>query len=342
MSKNNLFSIFMAVMATLLVSVFFGCDQKQAKNSLELEKVTLGVESSLLPTAVWVAEDKGFFKKEGLDLTIKEFGSGRLSFLAMLKGDQGINISTVAPTPIMFKSFDRKDFSIFATFAYSYSDVKVIARRDKGIQTAIDLKGKKIGTIAGTTGQFFTEAFLTYNGIPSSDVEVIDIASKDLPDALNTNKVDAIVIWEPHAFKAKQLLGDRAISLESSGVYKETFNFMVMNDYAKSHSEVLRKFLKAIEKATEFIKSNKKEAQAIVVKRLNLEEATTAAIWDDFIFEVSLDQSLVMTLEDEARWAINSKLTDIEEVPNYIDYIDISALQEVNPEAVSLFTKTDP
>jgi NitT/TauT family transport system substrate-binding protein len=313
-------------MATFLVSVFFGCDQKNAKNSLELEKLTLGVESSLLPTAVWVAEDKGLFKKEGLDLTIKEFGSGRLSFLAMLKGDQGINISTVAPTPIMFESFDRKDFSIFATFAYSYSDVKVIARRDQGIQAAIDLKGKTIGTPAGTTGQFFTEAFLIYNGIPSSDVEVIDTASKDLPDA----------------FKAKRLLGDRAVSLESSGVYKETFNFMVMNDYAKSHSEALRRFLKAIEKATEFTKSNKKEAQAIVVKRLNLEEATTAAIWDDFIFEVSLDQSLVMTLEDEARWAINSKLTDIEEVPNYIDYIDMSALQEVNPEAVSLFTNTDP
>ena len=78
-------------------------------------------------------------------------------------------------------------------------------------------------------------------------------------------------------------------------------------------------------------------------------KALKQAVWrnidrfpEDFIFELSLDQSLVMTLEDEARWAINSKLTDIEEVPNYIDYIDMSALQEVNPEAVSLFTNTDP
>ena len=242
----------------------------------------------------------------------------------------------------MFKSFDRDDFSIFATFAYSYSDVKVIARRDKGIQAAIDLKGKTIGTPAGTTGQFFTDAFLIYSGISSSDVAVIDVASKDLPEALSSNMVDAIVIWEPHAFRARQLLGRRAISLESTSVYKETFNFMVMNEYAESHPEALKRFLRAIERATEFIKSDPKEAQAIVVKRLDLEEATTAAIWDDFIFDVSLDQSLVMTLEDEARWAINSKLTNTKEVPNYIRYLYTSALQEVNPEAVSLFTGADP
>ena len=100
------------------------------KPTKPIEKVSLGVEASLLPAAVWVADNKGYFQDEGLDLTIKEFNSGRLSFLAMLKGE-GVDISTVAPTPIMFSSFNRQDFSILATFVYSYDDVKVIARRDK-------------------------------------------------------------------------------------------------------------------------------------------------------------------------------------------------------------------
>ena len=66
-----------------------GCSQQR-------EKVTLGVESSLLPASVWVAENKGYFEDEGLDLTIKEFDSGKASFLAMLEGE-GADISTVAP-----------------------------------------------------------------------------------------------------------------------------------------------------------------------------------------------------------------------------------------------------
>jgi ABC-type nitrate/sulfonate/bicarbonate transport system substrate-binding protein len=204
-----------------------------------LEKVTVGAEASLLTAAIWVAESKGYFEREGLEVTIKEFESGRASFRAMLDGE-GIDISTVAPTPIMFSSFKRNDFAIFATFVYSYDDVKVIARNDKGIATAADLKGKKVGTPAGTTGQFFLNAFLTDNGIPAKEVEVIDISPPELPGALANNQVDAIVIWEPHGYNAQKLLGpDKAKRLPSSDVYKETFNFMVMKEYADAHPEVL-------------------------------------------------------------------------------------------------------
>ena len=327
--KNKLYiSAGIAVILVVIGISVGGCSQQR-------EKVTLGVETSLLPAAVWVAENKGYFEEEGLDLTIKEFDSGRLSFLAMLKGE-GVDISTVAPTPIMFSSFDRQDFSIFATFVYSYEDVKVIAHRGKGITTATDLKGKKIGTPAGTTGQFFVEAFLIHNGLLSSDVEVIDIDPSELPDALNNNRVDAIVIWEPHAYNAKNLLGQDAVRLPSSDVYCETFNFMVMKDFAQAHPEVLNKFLRAIDKATAFIRKHKEDSQMIVAERLKLDKEVMTTLWDDFIFEISLEQSLLVTLEAEARWAISNNLTDKTEVPNYLDYIYYDALEEVKPEAVGI------
>ncbi len=44
----------------------------------------------------------------------------------------------------MFKSFERADFSIFATFVYSYENMKIIAGKNKGIHQAVDLKGKKL------------------------------------------------------------------------------------------------------------------------------------------------------------------------------------------------------
>ena len=74
------------------------------KSDKPVEAVTLGVETSLLPAAVWVAEHKGLFKEEGLDVTIKEFNSGSASLSAMLNGE-GIDIAAAAPTPIMFNSF---------------------------------------------------------------------------------------------------------------------------------------------------------------------------------------------------------------------------------------------
>ena len=285
------------------------------KTPPKIEKLTLAAETSLLPTSVWVAEKKNFFKEEGLNLTIKEFISGKLSFSAMLEGDQGIHISTVAPTPIMFKSFERNDFSILSTFVYSFEDVKVIARKDKGINTPADLRGKKIGTPLGTTGQFFIEAFFKHHNLSAKDSIIVDIAPNKLPSAIEFNKVDAIVVWEPHAYKSRKLLGDRAIHLPSSTVYKETFNFMVMKKYAKSHPETLTKFLRAIKRATEFIKKNKEAAQRIVVERLNLNHTVTIALWDDFNFELSLDNELIKTLEEEAKWAIKNNLPSKKRFP---------------------------
>ncbi len=337
MNKKILITIIIVVAIALGLYWF---NQKQpGKYTGPLEKVTLGAEASLLPAAVWVAENKGYFLDEGLDLTIKEFDSGRASLLAMLEGNQGIDISTAAPTPIMLSSFDRNDFSIFATFAYAYEDIKVIAHKGKGITTAADLKGKKIGTRMGSTGQFFTETFLIQNGVPSDDVEIVDIAPSDLPESLNNGEVDAIVIWEPHGSNARKLLGDNAIRLPSSDVYKTTFNFLTMKDFARNNPEALKKFLRAIDKATVFIKDSEKtthECHDIVAERLNLEKEVMNLQWDMFTFEISLDQSLLISLEDEARWAIKNNLTSATEVPNYLDFIYLDTLDAVKPEAVTM------
>ncbi len=320
----------------LILSGYFWTTQTQPSPTEEpLLKATLGVEASLLPAAVWISEEKGYFQEYGLDLTIKEFDSGRQSLMAMLEGNQGIDISTVAPTPIMLNSFERSDFSVFGTFVSSYEDVKVIARNDR-VTSAEDLRGKKVGTPMGTTGQFFLDAFLTNNAILSSEVEAIDIAPSDLPDALAKGRVDAIVIWEPHGTNAVSLLGDMAIRLPSSDIYNETFNFVSTNAFLKSEPEAVKRFVQAVDAATEFIKQHKEESQEIVATRLNLDTESMITLWEEFTFDITLEQSLIRVLEAEARWAINNDLVESEQMPNYLDYIYLHALEEVKPEAVTI------
>ena len=331
MRKTKFIVIFVIIIGILIS----GCVQQEEKPR-EIKKATLGVETSLLSSAVWVAENKGYFEKEGLDLEIKEFDSGKASLVAMLSGDEGIDISAAAPTPIMFNSFGREDFYVFGTFAYAYEDIKVIANKDSGIADVNDLIGKKIGTLMGSTGEFFTETFLIYNSISPDDVEMVNIAPSDLPEALNSGEIDAQIIWEPHGTTAKDLLGDRYIRLPSADVYKTTFNFLTMKNFANENPEVLRRFLKAVDKATDFIKNNKEEAQEITANRLNLQKEDVALHWDEFTFELSLEQSFLINIEAEARWAIKNKLTDATEVPNYLDYIYFAALEAVKPEAVGI------
>ena len=203
----NRMKIFMMLCVTAILIATNAYPQKMIK------EIILGSETSLLTAPVWIAENKGYFQEEGLNVRIKEFDSGKASFVAMLN-TKDIHISTVAQTPIMFHSLSRNDFVIIAAMVTSENDVKVLAREDKGIKSPLDLLGKKVGITKGSTGEFFLELFLIYKGIVFSEVEAIDLKPPELPQALVDGRVDAICTWEPHISKTERLLGKKALILE--------------------------------------------------------------------------------------------------------------------------------
>jgi len=295
----------------------------------------LGCETSLLTAPVWVAENKGYFKQEGLNAKIKEFDSGKASFAALLNNKE-VDICTVAQTPIMFHSFDRNDFVIIAAMVYSDNDVKVLVRQDKGAINPLDLTGKKVGLTKGTTGQFFFDLFLIYKGMVSSEVETIDLKPSELPQALAHGRVDAICTWEPHILAGKKLLAKNALILPSQGIYREDFYFVANKNFVKNSPEILKTFLKAIERGQKFIKENQEESLSIVAHRLKLDKELTAMIWGDFNFQLFLDQTILVSLEDEARWAMKQGFTDGKAIPNYLDFIYVDALEQAKPDAVTI------
>ena len=298
------------------------------------EKVTVGISKSFLSIPVYIAQTQGFFSDEGLDVTLKEYTSGKMAFQALLAGEVGI--STVADIPVVFESFKRQDFCIIATFASSFPFIKIIARKDSGIKKGVDLKGRKVGANRRTSSHFFLGVFLIHNRLSIPDVEMINIRTVDLPAALRNNEVDAISVWQPYAQKTMQLLGDNAMELPSAETYRTTFNFAVMKMFAKEHPGILQKFLRAIDKAAAFIRKDREKAQEIIAKRLNLDRNVVNAAWDDFVFGISLDQSLLVSWDNIARWAIKNRLVNKNKIPNYLNYICLDALEAVKPKAITI------
>jgi len=313
------------------------------KYSGPMEKITLGVEKSLLPSLVWIAENKGYFTENGVDITIKEFDSGRAAFTAMLNesgpalsGVEGLDMVTVAQTPVMFNSFNRSDFAIVSAMVSSYNDVFLLARRDRDIAKPGDLRGKKIGLTKGSTGQYFLGLFLSSNNIQSSEVEEADIPAGKLVESITAGTVDAISVWQPHIYNAEKALGDNSITFPTRKIFREDFYFVPNKNFLQNHPEATFRFLSALKQAEEFIKNDEDEAVTIIAKRLNLDRAFVASVWGDYQFGLFLDQTIIKTLEDEARWAIQNKLTDKTAVPNYLDYISVDALRKTAPEKVQI------
>ena len=321
------------VLLSALLVLSLSC-KKPEKFSGPKEKVTIGVASLVLSAPIMVAQEKGFFSDEGLDVTYKSYPFGKKALEAVFAGEA--DIATVAETPVVFNSFVRDDFVVFALFVYSYNDSKAIGRKDRGVSKPEELKGKKIGITARTSSHFFAHIYLTEHGIEPSAVRMVDFSASDLPGALKDGKVDAIVTFEPYAYMAMKALPDKIVRLPQSDLFRETFTLAAMKNFANEHPESLKKVLKAVDRAIKFIKQNKHESIVIMTKSLRLDENLLASIWNDFVFELSLDHSLLTILEDEARWAIANKFTDKTKVPNYLGYFYLDAMKAVKPEAVSI------
>lgn len=326
--RGALFTITVLLVCGL---VFVSCNSNETRIR---EKVTVGISKSFLSIPVYIAQKQGFFSDEGLDVTVKEYSSGKVATKALFAGE--VDISTVADMPVVFNSFKRNDFCIFATFTYSYPFVKIIARKDMGIKTGANLKSRRVGVNRGTSSHFFLEVFLIHNRLSSSDVEMINIKTVDLPLALKNNDVDAISVWQPYSQKAKQLMGDNAIELSSPEIYRTTFSFAAMKSFSKEHPKRLERFLRALDKAAVFTRKNGEKAQEIIARCFNLDRNTVRAAWDDFEYGIFLDQSLLVEWDEIARWAITNKFVHKEKIPNYLNYICSDALRAVKPESITI------
>ncbi|MBI4765089.1 MAG: ABC transporter substrate-binding protein [Deltaproteobacteria bacterium] len=321
-----------AALTAMLFLLIAGCGQKAPQQP---EKIVLGTQMIANVAPVWIAEKKGYFYEEGLQVEIREFASGQAALQAMLNV-KDIDLATAAQTPVIFNSFHRDDYAIISGMVYSDKDIKILARQDRGIKAPENLKGKILGITTGTSSHFFLDLFLAYHRMKMSDVKIIDMEPTRLSKALIEGQVDAIATWEPHVYQTIKVLGDRAFLLTSQEFSREDFYFIARKDYLRDHSDALKRFLRAIEKAEGFIAKNRNEAVEIVRKRLKIDSAVVKANWDDFHFKLFLDQPILTSLEDKARWAIKNKLKDTDTMPNYLDFIYVDALKAVKPEGVSI------
>jgi NitT/TauT family transport system substrate-binding protein len=317
----------------LLVGVFVltgivGC------SGTEDEEATIGVSPQPVSAPVYVAYEKGFFKREGLRVTLQPYASGKHALNAVI--ERKAHFATVAETPIVFAGLKAEKIYVVATIANSDKYMKIIARKDRGISAPAELKGKKIGVSPGTNGEFFLHAYLTINGVAQKDVQAVDVPPGDMVDTLVTGKVDAVSTWVPFTTMLEKQLGGNGLILEDPGVYEMTWNVAVTREFARNNPQRIKKFLRAVIRADSFIKDRPDEARAITAKYIGMRVSALNEIWDLYNFSTLLDESLILNLEDQARWVTSKEADGISPLPNFLDFIYTDGLRVVKPEAVAI------
>lgn len=278
-----------------------------------------------------VAEEAGFFASEGLDVKVIRCINGRRCQQHLTDGEAAL--ATVADTPMVMAAHAGKPFSIVATMATSRGGNRLIARGDRAIRSAADLKGKRLGFIRGTSAHFFADNFLTFSGLRQQDLTLVALDPARAPEQLASGEVDVAGLYNPHGLRALELLGDKAVQLHVPQLYTVTMNLVAQASLGDGD---VRKVLRALERALVLMRQHPQVAQMIVGRKLQLEPPVLQTMWSDYEFRLVLDQALITTLESESRWAVREGLVENKTMPNYLDMVRDAPLRSIDRRAVTV------
>jgi len=187
------------ILAVVLVTglAVVGCQEKPEEYTGPVEKITLAAYAGETGALVYIAEDQGYFEKNGLEVTTKDYESGKAAANILIAGEA--DIATAADDVFISNALDHADLRLFGTVATA-EVTELIARKDKGIITIDDLIGKKVGVTKNTGCEIALASFLLDNGLSINELELVDLKPSEIVKAILNGDIDAAVTWDPNVY----------------------------------------------------------------------------------------------------------------------------------------------
>lgn len=310
------------------------CGNESAQKAKPLEKITLAYPQTMYSALVFTALARDFFLAEGLDITPQPHEFGKVAVQSVIDGKADFAVSS--DTVVMFAILNGQAVQILADTSTSKKNEAIVARKDSGIRIPQDLAGKRIGVALGTTGHFFLDSYLSANGIDKTKITIIDMKPGAMPEALSEGWVDAVAIWQPNLKQLERRLGQNGLVFYDERIYSSIVCLSSRQDFVNNHPETIKKVLRALLRAEVFFKENPDASRRQVAASLKCDQTIIDEIWPTISFGVFLDQSLLVSLEDQGRWARDNNLATGGQHPDFLNFIYFTGLQSVKPEAVRI------
>ena len=214
-----------------------------------------------------VAAERGFYKREGLDLELI-FVRGAATAVQALLANQIHFIFSIGPQ--MPAVWEGNDIMILAQ-QVGRPTFSLVVTPD--IQQIADLKGKKLGVTFGGSTAAGTKALLDLNKInPDKDVEYINFPGNEPKiAAMKQGIISAALLAPPADYLAMKSGLRRLVSL--ADVFKDTAftGLAATAKTIKENPQMVKRMVRAIVRAVIYTRDNPEDALQITMKSLKLE-----------------------------------------------------------------------
>lgn len=280
-------TLLVALTLSTTVTACGGDDDDGGGGADEAQKVRLAIVPAATQLPAMVAIEEGIFEKNGLDVE-HEF----VQNLATLPGAMGRQFDLGATTSLDVMKAQREGIGVVLVSGGAKNGpgveiAGVVTKPDSGIDSAKDLEGKTMGAVAPGGGNIHpsTLFWMKQEGADAEKVRFVEVPHPNQFDQLKAGTVDAVQALEPFkgrmktALDAKVLTDPVRVVMEAGGVEKIDFlSYMAEGDWARDNPDVLEKFIKSHNEASEFIEQNEAEARTIFQKLTEVPPEVAEAI----------------------------------------------------------------
>ena len=262
-------------LSTLAVIAILGASEAAAQPMTAITQLGWLRNGEYAP--IMMAEAKGFFKEEGIDHKIVDGGPGKNPIPIVAVGQAQFGIATNGMTVVTARlAKDPVDIVAIGTL-FQQAPTAYLTITDPSAPPAKpkDVEGKTVGTQVGT--EYMFHAFAKKNGIDMSKVKLVTAQATVEP--LMAGKMDYFLGWvvnQTYQIELESAKADapptvkgkawRALRVSEWGVPIYTDVIFASSDTVKKNPELVRKYLRAVQRGTQYVIDHPEESVEILAK----------------------------------------------------------------------------
>ena len=274
--------------------------------------------------AIWVAQDAGLYRAQGLDFEVVHMVGGAETAAALEAGN--IQLMHVGMSSVVRANAMGSDLRIIGSLS---NVIRFTFFGAPGVGNAEDLRGGAIGiSSTGSESDATTTLALQRLGLARDDIRIVEIGRDRVP-FVQRGEVAATMLGEPGRTEAFALELNPLVDLYADRIPWLFSGLVVDADYLAANRDTLLRFLRATIEGNYLAVSDETRAKSVLARELGLTDRN--------VIDASYDNFKVETPENAEVDPVGARnVLDAVEIAgasrNIDDYVDVGLIEALRAE----------